>query len=75
MTAPLKNCDLTGLPGKITIPTNGKELLVCQRAKVGRFKLADFFVPLVGFHCRLELYERGLFGGPGILGEGKGHQP
>jgi transcription termination/antitermination protein NusA len=39
---------LTGFPGKIILPTNGKELLVCQRAKVGRYKLADFFVPLVG---------------------------
>jgi hypothetical protein len=28
---------------------NGKELLARQRAKVGRFKLADFFVPLTGF--------------------------
>ena len=28
--------------------TNGKDLLVCQRAKVGKIKLADFFVPLVG---------------------------
>jgi hypothetical protein len=28
--------------------TNGKDLLVCQRAKVGKLNLADFFVPLVG---------------------------
>jgi len=26
---------------------NGKDLLVSQRAKVGRIKLADFFVPPV----------------------------
>jgi hypothetical protein len=28
-----------------------KQLLVFQRAKVGRFKLADFFVPQVGFEA------------------------
>ena len=53
---------------------NGNELLVRQRAKVGRFKLADFFVPLMGSLLWVS-YERGLFGSVGILGEGKGHQP
>jgi hypothetical protein len=42
------NCGLTGLGRELIIFTNGKELLVRQRAKVGRIKLADFFVPLVG---------------------------
>jgi hypothetical protein len=39
---------LDGLREKTYHSANGKVLLVCQRAKVGRFKLADFFVPLVG---------------------------
>lgn len=34
---------------------NGKELLVNQRAKVGRFKLADFFVPHVGLPLTIDM--------------------
>jgi hypothetical protein len=43
------NCGLTGFREKLMVPRIGKELLACQRAKVGRFKLADFFVPRMGF--------------------------
>jgi hypothetical protein len=49
------NCGLTGLSGILIVCNNGRELLASQRAKVGRFKLADFFVPLTGLHCRLEI--------------------
>ena len=43
-----RNCGLTAFSGKPIVTENGKDLLACQRAKVGRSKLADFFVPLVG---------------------------
>jgi hypothetical protein len=39
---------LTPLAGISIVSLNGKDLLVCQRAKVGKVKLADFFVPLMG---------------------------
>jgi hypothetical protein len=42
-------CSLTAFRGILIVSSNGKELLVRQRAKVGRFKLADFFVPRMGF--------------------------
>jgi hypothetical protein len=50
---------LTASVGKLIVCLDliGKELLVRQRAKVGRIKLADFFVPLMGF-TRREKYER-----------------
>jgi hypothetical protein len=46
---PCWNCGLTGSAENLNVLQNGKRLLANQRAKVGRFKLADFFVPLVGF--------------------------
>jgi hypothetical protein len=42
------NCGLTPPSQILNLMSIGKELLDRQRAKVGRFKLADFFVPLVG---------------------------
>jgi hypothetical protein len=46
---------LDGLANKTYRCRNGKELLACQRAKVGRFKLTDFFVPLTGFFSRSDV--------------------
>jgi hypothetical protein len=66
---------LTALAGISIVSLNGKDLLVCQRAKVGKVKLADFFVPLMGLPFRTKIYERRFFSGPGILGKREGHQP